>query len=131
MNLKLSLLKNKYVVCRFNKNEKIPAWAYKGEFFSITRTHDELSLVCQQENIQSEKLDEDVLCERDWSVFKVEGPLDFALVGILSNLTCIMKEVGVSIFAMSTYDTDYMMVKEDKVYEAVKALKEYGHEVVE
>lgn len=131
MYLKLSLLKNKYVVCRLNKNERIPAWAYKGDVFSITRTNDELSLVCQQENIEVEELDEDILCERNWNIFKVEGPLDFALVGILSNLSCIMKEAGVSIFAISTYDTDYIMVKNEKVNEAIKALKQYGHEVAE
>lgn len=131
MNLKLTLLKEKYAVCRLNRNERIPAWAYKGDLFSITRTNDELSILCLQENIESEDLDEDILCEKEWRIFKVEGPLDFSLVGILANLSCIMKEAEVSIFALSTYDTDYIMVKDDKAEAALKALKEYGHEVVE
>jgi hypothetical protein len=131
MNLKLSLFKDKYIVCKLNKNDRIPAWAYRGDFFSITKTFDELSLVCLEKNIESEELDEDILCERDWRIFKVEGRLDFSLIGIMANLSGIMKEAGVSIFALSTYDTDYIMVKDDKADEAVKALKEYGHEVAE
>ncbi|SHJ28826.1 hypothetical protein SAMN02745751_02197 [Dethiosulfatibacter aminovorans DSM 17477] len=131
MNLKISLLRDKYAVCRLNRNERIPEWAYRGDFFSITRTDDELSLVCLQENVDLEDFGEDAECEKEWRIFKVEGPLDFSLVGILANLSCIMKEAGVSIFAVSTYDTDYIMVKEEKVKEAVNALKEYGHEVVE
>ncbi len=131
MNLKMALLKDKYAVCRLNMNERIPEWAYKGYFFSITRTDEELSLVCLQDNVDLEDFGEDAECEKEWRVFKVEGPLDFSLGGILANLTCIMKEEGVSIFAVSTYDTDYLMVKEDKVEKAVNALKEYGHQVAE
>lgn len=131
MNLKMSLLQDKYAVCRINRNERIPEWAYRGEFFSITRTDEELSLVCLQENADLDEFGEDAKCEKEWRILKVEGPLDFSLVGILANLSCIMKEAGVSIFALSTYDTDYIMVKEDKAEAALKALKEYGHEVVE
>jgi len=131
MNLKLSLLKDKYIVCKLNKNDRIPPWAYKGDFFSITRTFDELSIVCLEKNIETEELDEDILCERDWRIFKVEGPLDFSLVGIMANLSGIMKEAGVSIFALSTYDTDYIMVKNDKILVALMALRNSGHQVTE
>jgi hypothetical protein len=131
MNLKLSLFKDKYIVCKLNKNDRIPAWAYRGDFFSITKTFDELSLVCLEKNIESEELDEDILCERDWRIFKVEGRLDFSLIGIMANLSGIMKEAEVSIFALSTYDTDYIMVKDEKILAALMALRNSGHQVTE
>ena len=77
--LTLKLLKEKYGVCRFNKSDSIPSWAFEGEFFSITKTEDELSIVTLEDKITPH-----IKCEKDWRVLKVEGPLDFSLIGILS-----------------------------------------------
>lgn len=118
----LKLLKETYGVCRLSTNEEIPSWALKGDFFSVTKTEDELSIVCLQDNIQDE-----VRCEKDWRVLKVEGPLDFSLVGILANISKVMADVKVSIFAISTYDTDYILLKDKDLNVAIKALKNNGY----
>ena len=106
--LNLKLLKGKYSVCRINKDDEIPKWIFNEEFFSITKTEDELSIVCLQDRIK-----DNVLCERNWKVLKIEGPLDFSLIGILSKISTLMANNNISIFAISTYDTDYILIKED------------------
>lgn len=115
--LTLKLIKDTYGVCRLDKNESIPNWAAYGEFFSITKTEDELSIVCLQEAIP-----DGVKCEKDWRILKVEGPLDFSLIGILSKISTLMADNKISIFAVSTYDTDYILVKENDLNDAVDAL---------
>ena len=121
--LTLELLKENYSVCRLNPNAPIPAWCQKGNFYSVTQTKDELSIVCETQYV-SENIE---VVESDWRIFKILGPLDFSLIGILSKISLLMAECKISIFALSTYDTDYIMVKEDKVEEAVKALKRAGY----
>lgn len=113
----LKLLKNKYSVCRLNKYDEIPKWIFNEEFFSITKTEDELSIVCLQDKIK-----DDVLCERNWKVLKIEGPLDFSLIGILSKISTLMANNNISIFAISTYDTDYILIKEESIDKAIELL---------
>jgi uncharacterized protein len=122
--LTMKLLSEKYGVCRLDKEEAIPSWAYKGEFFSITKTADELSILCLEENIPA-----DIRCEGDWRILKVEGPLDFSLIGILSKISGVLAHQDISIFAVSTYDTDYILVKESNVESAVEALNKDGYEI--
>ena len=126
INLTLTLLLHTFAICRLEKNSEIPAWALAGEFFSITRTADELSIVCRQGNVP-----EGIRCEEGYRCFKVEGPLDFALTGILDSLTTPLAQAGVSLFAVSTFDTDYLLVKEDTLESAVGALKSAGHQVIQ
>lgn len=123
--LTMRLLKDKYGVCRLDKNESIPTWAQNGEFFSITKTADELSIVCDEENIPDNKK-----CEKDWKVLKIEGPLDFSLIGILSSISSILASRGISIFAVSTYDTDYILIKNKDIDKAVESLIEERYEVL-
>ncbi|SHH95581.1 ACT domain-containing protein [Clostridium grantii] len=123
--LTMKLLSEKYGVCRLDKKDLIPAWAQKGEFFSITRTLDELSIVCVENNIPS-----DIKCEKDWRVLKIEGPLDFALIGILASISTILAQKGISIFAISTYDTDYILVKESEIDNATEALVNENYEII-
>jgi len=124
--LTMQLLTDRYGVSRLNQDEAIPSWATGGEFFSITRTEDELSLLCELQRIP-----EDVLCERDWRVLKVEGPLDFALVGILAAISQVLAQCSVSIFAVSTYDTDYILMKEKDLTVGIKALREANYQIIE
>lgn len=100
------MLPDTFAVCRLEPEAPLPAWAIQGAFFSLTRTAEELSLVVAQEQIPSE-----IASERDWKALKVEGPLDFALTGILVSLCAPLAEAGVSVFALSTYDTDYLLIK--------------------
>lgn len=124
-NLTLSLLPDNYSVCRLGPEADIPPWALAGEFFSITRTEEELSLVCPQEVVP-----DGVQCEKGWRCIMVLGPLDFSLTGILPSLTAPLAEAGISVFAISTFDTDYLLVKADNLQRAVLKLEEAGHDVV-
>lgn len=119
MNLNMKILEDQYYVCRLNNNESVD-WA-KGDFVSITYTEDECSVVCPKACVPS-----GIKYEGPWSIFKVEGPLDFALIGILSFISRTLADEGISIFAISTYDTDYILVKSEKLDEAKKCLQDAG-----
>ncbi len=122
MPLTLQPLTPQFSVCQLAPDAPIPDWAGKGEFFSITRTMDELSVVCE-----SHFVPDNVEVESGWRGLKVLGPLDFSLVGILAELSGVMAAAGVSIFAISTYDTDYILVKANQLDAAVNALRQAGH----
>lgn len=116
--LTLSLLPERLAVCRLPVNSNISAWATSNQsFMSITRTTDELSIVCLQDSVPA-----DIQVERDWKMFKIEGPLDFSLTGILSLILRPLAEAKISIFAISTYDTDYILVKEKNIERAQQIL---------
>lgn len=123
--LTLKLLKEKYAVARLNKESEVPSWGFKGEFYSVTKTEDELSIVCLEENIP-----QDTKCEKDWRILKIEGPLDFLLVGILSKISSLMAKNNISIFAISTYDTDYILIKEDNIEKAISVLEENIYKII-
>ena len=124
-HLDLLLLKHRFSVCRLTPGEKLPAWALRAaDFASVTRTADELSVVCR-----ADVAPKGTRCETGWRVLKIAGPLDFALTGILLAVTKPLADAGVSVFVVSTYDTDYVMVKDEKVEEAVRALTAAGHHV--
>ncbi len=123
MNLNLIVLPSTFAVCRLAPNAPVPAWANEG-FVSITRTPDELSIVCEQRHVSP-----DMAAERDWCCLGVVGPLDFALTGILLSLARPLAERGISIFAISTYDTDYVLVKAADLTTALATLREQGHSV--
>jgi hypothetical protein len=120
--LSLELLEGKYAVVKLAPDAPVPAWALNGEFYSITRTSEELSLVCPESNLTQE-----VEAERDWRIFKIEGVLDFSLVGVLAALASVLAKAGVSIFAISTFNTDYILVKQTALERAVRALKAEGY----
>ncbi|MDD7795143.1 ACT domain-containing protein [Clostridium sp. 'White wine YQ'] len=124
LKLKLKLLEMFYGVCRLDCKDEIPKWALQSDVYSITKTHEELSIVCNEEYIP-----EEIKCEKKWRILKVQGPLDFSLIGILSNLSSVLAQHKISIFAISTYDTDYVLVKENKIGEAIEALKAIGCEI--
>jgi hypothetical protein len=120
--LRLSILPGLYAICRFSKSAAIPDWALRGEFFSITRTADELSIVCNQTNIP-----DTTKGEKDWRCLKIAGTLDFSLTGILASLATPLAEAGISIFAISTFDTDYLLIKENTLEAAIQVLTAAGH----
>ena len=99
-----------------------PGWV-RGGFWSITQTSDELSIVCPQECVPG-----GVLHEGGWRVLKVPGPLSFALTGIMASISSALADAGISIFALSTYDTDYILVKADQLENAIDALRRQGVE---
>lgn len=122
--MKLSVSAGRYAVCRLEADEPAPAWAEGAGFVSVTRTADELSVVCREERVPAE-----TRAEHGFRLLKVAGPLDFALTGVLASLSGALAGAGVSLFAVSTFDTDYLLVRETDLDRALEALAEAGHEV--
>ena len=105
-HLTLRAMLGTLAICRLDADAPIPDWASGAGFVSITRTADELSIV-----IAEERVPDDVRCERDWKALKVDGPLGFSLVGVLVSICRPLTDAGISVFAISTFDTDYVIVK--------------------
>ena len=124
--LTLSVLPQEFGICRLEGAAEIPGWAMSGPFFSITRMREELSIVCPAASIP-----EGSVVERGWRCLKVHGPLDFSQTGILVSLAEPLARVGLGIFAVSTYDTDYLLVKANELQKAVRALRQAGYKVTE
>lgn len=120
--LTLEILDYDLSVCRLLMGA-VPEWAVAGEFFSVTRRVDaELSVVCETRFVV-----EGVEAEHGWRAFAVVGPLDFSLTGILARLSAVLADAEISIFAVSTYDTDVILVKADRLEAAVQALETAGY----
>ncbi len=125
----LTILPENLTICRFPACLPLPLWAAdltETSLLSITRTQDELSLVAE-----SKLVPKNVQAEHGWRAIKVVGPLDFALIGILASLAGTLAQAGVSLFALSTFDTDYLLVKEDVLTQAIRALRRAGHLIEE
>lgn len=118
--LTLSILPEKLGICRLDKNSPVPDWTEKISFCSIARTKDELSIVCPQDKIPA-----GVLVEKNWRAFKVEGPLGFSLTGIVASLSKPLAEAEISIFYISTYETDYLLAEEKNFAKAQKILSTF------
>ena len=97
------------------------------KFIFICKTHNELSVVCETSEVPSNYVDRD----DGWKSFYIDGVLDFSLVGILANISQILADGGISLFAVSTYDTDYVLVKSSKFESATELLAANGYEIVE
>ena len=115
--LSLKLIDVDLAICRLSADDPFPEWAGYGELVSLTRSEDELSVVCP-----SVRVPDGVASEKGWRAFVVEGPLGFELTGILASLTAPLAEQRISVFAISTYDTDYLLVKKEMVREAMLVL---------
>jgi hypothetical protein len=118
------ILRKMFAICRLDKDAPIPDWAFQGGFFSVTRTEDELSIVCPLINVPK-----GIICNQGWSCLKVKGPLDLSSTGIISSIAKTLEKEGISLFIISTYDTDYVMVKEKDLEKAVFALTEAGQRI--
>lgn len=114
-----------YGIVRLAPEAVTPEWAGKGEFSSITRTADELSIVCRIDN-----LPRDARSPHQWICLKLEGPFPFNLTGVLLSFIEPLSSKGIPIFAVSTYDTDYVLVQEEFASAAFDALQQVGHELL-
>jgi len=113
----LLVLPEKLGICRLAEKGSIPAWAQDINFCSITRTKTELSIVCPQDEIPG-----GVLAERDWRAFKLEGDLGLESVGVIAALAQPLAEAGISIFNVSTYETNYVLVEDKNIDKAIEVL---------
>jgi hypothetical protein len=123
--LKFRQLPGHYAIVRLAPDAPVPDWATRGDFTSITRTTDELSIVCPTDNLPPE-----VRSSHCWICLKLEGPFPFSLTGVLLSFIEPLSKNGVPIFAISTFDTDYVLVQEDRSATAIELLKRAGHEMV-
>lgn len=120
--LKFRRLTAPYAIVRRAPGEPVPEWAAKGEFSSITRTEDELSIVCPASN-----LPHDLEVRHHWMCLELEGPFPFSQTGVLLSFIEPLSSKGIPIFAISTYDTDYVLIQEDWAGAAINALERAGH----
>ncbi len=120
----LSEMSGVFAVCHLDAAAEIPVWAKQADFCSITRTTEELSIVCLEAQVPP-----GVTCEKGWRGLKVEGPLDFGLVGVLASIAQPLAEAAIPIFALGTYNTDYILVKEHQYEAAKRTLSASGHTI--
>ena len=123
-SLKFRRLPDSYVIVRLAPDAVVPEWATKGDFTSISRTSDELSIVCAASNIP-----EGVDPGPRWACLKLEGPFPFSQTGVLLSFIGPLSNNGVPIFAVSTYDTDYVLIQANFLEAALKLLQAAGHEL--
>jgi uncharacterized protein len=123
-SLKLIVLPEILAVSRHEASVPIPDWVKGESFMSISRTRDELSVICEERF-----LPESVHASRGWRAFKIVGPLDLDLVGILVSVAVPLAQSGISILPIGTYETDYVLVREEHLTESCKALRFAGFDV--
>ena len=124
MGLVLSVLPETLTVCRLAPDADLPAWVMAGGFWSITRTPEELSIAVAKNLVPP-----GVRAEGTWRALKVAGPTPLSAVGILTSLAVPLARAGISVFAISTFDTDYLLVGTDRLEDACVALSEAGHTI--
>lgn len=122
MRLTLSIMPHLYAVCHLHPDGHIPHWALIGDFVSLTRTEDELSVVCMQENVP-----EDIEADRGWRQIKAIGPFPLSMAGVHASLAVPLAEANISVLSIATYENDYVLVKEDHLSDAVDTLRRAGH----
>jgi len=122
--LTLTILPKRYAICSLASTAEVPDWCMRGDFVSISRTPDELSIVCLEADVPGA-----MTYEPGWRLFKCEGPLDFSLPGIMASLAEPLADAGIPIFPIATYHTDYVLIKELHLDNAINALTGYGHVV--
>ena len=125
-SLTLSVIEGFYAIAKLSPDAVIPEWAMRGAFFSITRTAEELSLVVAESGIPPE-----TEASRNWRMLKLHGPFAFNEVGVLAALANPLARLGVGIFVISTYDTDYLLVQQENIPVAVEALEHAGHRILQ
>jgi uncharacterized protein len=122
--VKLFALDDLYAVVRLEPDAPLPDWVLGGTFWSITRSDTELSVVCRESDVPSE-----ASAERGWCALEVAGPLDFSLTGVVASLVTPLADAEIPIFVLSTFETDYLLVRERDLERAVASLTGAGHAV--
>ena len=120
----LILHQDNLAICKLRPSAPIPDWLPRQGFTSVTRTADELSIVCKQHHLPPQQE-----AEADWWVLEIEGPLDFSEVGILADLSRVLAAADISIFVVSTHDTDFVLIKKQQCQRALEALHQAGHKI--
>lgn len=120
--MKLKIINQDFSVCKLKDLSKVD---YSDEFCFIGKTDEELSLVCNTNLVPSNAIE----CDNGWKAFRIQGVLDFSLIGILSKISTLLSENEIGIFAVSTYNTDYILIKESNFKKAIEILEQNGYEL--
>jgi hypothetical protein len=123
--LRFSIVPGDFAVCRLAPDAPFPVWAVRRGIASVVRTPDELSVVCPMEDIQP-----GATVEGPWACIKLEGPFPFDQTGVLASVLDPLADAGIPIFALSTFDTDYVLVKTEQLEAATAALVRAGHQLL-
>lgn len=124
--LELSLLSGSFAICRLAADSAIPAWATQSTFFSVTRTAGELSVVCPSGAVPT-----NTKSHSGWRAFKVHGPFALSETGVLAALAAPLADARISLFMISTFDTDYLLVDANQLRSAIQTLERAGHKIHE
>ena len=122
--MKLHTLDELYAIVRLEPDAELPDWVRGGHFWSVTRSENELSVVCREEDVPT-----DASAERGWCALELAGPLDFSLTGVVAALVTPLADAAVPILVLSTFETDYLFVRERDLERSVDALADAGHSV--
>jgi hypothetical protein len=122
--LRLTVLEESLAIARLDPGAAVPSWATRSAFHSVTRTPAELSIVCAEREVPA-----DAQAERGWRALQVAGPIPFASTGVLASLAGPLARAELSLFALATYDTDYVLVRSADLERACSALEQAGHDV--
>ena len=122
--LVFTLVEGAFGVARLAPSAEVPSWGRSGPFVSITRNDEELSIVCREGDIP-----DGVRSERGFRCLKIEGPFDFSAVGVIASFATALASAAISVFVISTFDTDYLMIKTADFDRAARVLREAGHTV--
>jgi hypothetical protein len=126
MSPTLELMPQTFAIFQLGPTESVPEWV-QGEFVSVTRTTDELSIVCEQpESNKVQDISSLIKTDADWRCFRVKGQLDFSLVGIIAEITETLAAANVPVFVISTFNTDFVLVKAETLDMTIKSLRSAG-----
>jgi len=120
----LTVVTQRVAICRLAPEEEIPSWVQNEGLTAMVRTADEFSVVCDERNVPGH-----IKMVKGWRILKVQGPLEFSQIGVLAAIAMPLAQTGVSIFVLSTFDTDYILVKEPSLLLAIDALQNAGHTI--
>lgn len=123
--MKLEIISGTFSILRFAAQFQLPAWLDNSNFHSITRSSDETSIICESRCVPP-----GTKCESDWIAFRAIGPLDFALTDVLSSLINPLSQAGISTLVISTFDTEYILIKANKLDLAKLHLTQAGHRLI-
>jgi hypothetical protein len=123
--LKYRVLSERLAVCQLPPASQVPQWAMGAGLFCVTQTADELSIVCEEGRVP-----DGVRVEKDWVALKLEGPFPFSMTGVLTSFLQPLAAAEIPIFAVATFDTDYVLMKRDKLKQAIEVLGAAGHEML-
>lgn len=121
--MEIKIIEQEFSVCKVKDFSEVDLSA---EYCFLSKTDEELSLVCSTKSVP----DNIVECDNDWRAFRIQGILDFSLIGVLSKISTLLAENRIGIFAISTYNTDYILTKEDNFNRAIAILRDNGYEIV-